>query len=489
MRQLPLRDRLVGLDREQLQALLLTLAERDPGLTDLIEGDIALLAALPSAAATAQTAPRASIDVKAIRREIRAIHRGQGGSLDALLKQAETFLVAGDHANALALLETLTDENVAEESFESWEGREDWEEEPTSFFDELGPIWAEALLSGALTKAERAAWAAKLEAWRENAAQYGYEEGFDLAIAAAQQGWDDPALTRILQGQSDGQLSHAGEARTWDEDQEDLTEIRLAILDRQGRFDEYLNLAAAADRIAAYTTMLVRLDRVREAVDYGLEHLTTPGEALTLARALQERGDAQSAMRIAEHGMTLSGLRGALAPWLRDLAAARGDTRQAAAAAVVTFEEAPSLSNYLRVREVDEEGFPARRAALLDHLRALPPTYYPEAPVDIFLHEGLIEDAIAAVDQGATHTLVERVADAAVPSHPDWVIKTARGQAERLMDGGKSQYYDAAARWLARVRDAYRAAGREQEWQAYRQELLAQHGRKRKLVPLLQALR
>jgi uncharacterized Zn finger protein len=57
------------------------------------------------------------------------------------------------------------------------------------------------------------------------------------------------------------------------------------------------------------------------------------------------------------------------------------------------------------------------------------------------------------------------------------------------MDGGKSKYYHAAARWLTRARDVYRATDREQEWQTYLQELLARHGRKRSLVPLLQALR
>jgi uncharacterized Zn finger protein len=71
---------------------------------------------------------------------------------------------------------------------------------------------------------------------------------------------------------------------------------------------------------------------------------------------------------------------------------------------------------------------------LLQHLRTLPPAYYPEGTVDVFLHEGLIDDAIAAGDHGATHTLVERVVDAAVQSHPEWVIKTARGQAEPLME-------------------------------------------------------
>ena len=106
----------------------------------------------------------------------------------------------------------------------------------------------------------------------------------------------------------------------------------------------------------------------------------------------------------------------------------------------------------------------------------------------IFLHEGLITDAIAAVDQGATHTLVEQVVDAATASHPDWAIATSRKQAEGIMDEGKAQYYGAAARWLAKARAAYHAAGHVAEWQAYLADLLERHHRKYKLVPLLKAL-
>jgi len=80
------------------------------------------------------------------------------------------------------------------------------------------------------------------------------------------------------------------------------------------------------------------------------------------------------------------------------------------------------------------------------------------------------------------------VADAAIATRPDWVIAASRKQAEDIMNGGKAQYYGAAARWLARARDAYRAANREPEWRAYRAELLVQHARKYKLVPLLKAL-
>jgi uncharacterized Zn finger protein len=147
------------------------------------------------------------------------------------------------------------------------------------------------------------------------------------------------------------------------------------------------------------------------------------------------------------------------------------------------------LPVYLQVQELDNEGWPARRAELLEHLRMMPRTYYPDGSVAIFLHEGLIDDAIIAVDHGATHTLVEKVVDAAMSTHPEWVIKTARGQAEPFMDKGKAHYYGVVARWLARARDAYRAAGREAEWLAYHQDLMARHSRKYTLVPLLQQLR
>ena len=479
---------LAGLDRDQLQALLLKLVEREPYLGNLLERDVALLTPTPISSPAASP-PRASLDTKAIRRQVRAIHNGRGGSLVALLEQVDAFLDAGDGRTALAALEALTDESVDDESFQSWEGNDHWEDEPSEFFRELGPLWANALLSTDLTEQERTTWAGALETWQESAGQYGYETAFDVAIEAARQGWDDPALRRVLQGQSSEPISPPRESAAWRGEEGDLTAVRLALLERQGRTEEYLRLAAAEIRIAAYTTMLVRLQRAQEAVVYGLAHLATPDDALTLAQALRDRDEVDSARRIAAHGMTLPEPKGALAPWFRDLSLEVGDTRQALAAAVVTFKEEPSLPLYLSIQELDSEGWPARRDELLAYLRRLPWTYFSDGPVDIFLHEGLIDDAIAAIDQGATHTVVERVVEAAIPTHPDWAIKTARGQAEPFMDQGKSQYYGAAARWLALARDAYRIAGREAEWQAYHQELLAAHGRKYRLVPLLQQLR
>jgi len=502
----PLADLLTGLDRAALQDLLLGLAARDPDIADAIEARIPLLstpsgdAPAAPAGATAGPAPKprprprhTPVDPKAIRRQVRGAlsdarsydyddYDGGSGIEDAtsdIVDQVWTYLAAGDAANALVVLEVLTEEYIE---------RLDYIEESYDLFEDLGAAWAEALLSVDLTLAERRDWTKKLAAWRGDADQYSAGDGLVVAQEALKQGWEYPPLRRVLEGE----ITEAG---AWEEGEEPsdyadaLATARLNVLERQGRLQEYLYLAEAEGQTARYTTMLARLDRVEEAVDYGLKHLVTPEETLALAQALRERGDMEDALRIAERGLSLEGQgsKAALAVWLRDFAAGLGRTAEALAAALVAFGEELSLTSYLRAQEIAADAWPERRPALLDRLRGVR-SYYPQGPVEIFLHEGLIADAIAAVDAGATHTMVEQVADAAITSHPDWVIKASRAQAEAIMDAGKAQYYHAAAQWLARARKAYKVAGREADWWAYRAELLTKHARKYKLAPLIKAL-
>jgi uncharacterized Zn finger protein len=116
--------------------------------------------------------------------------------------------------------------------------------------------------------------------------------------------------------------------------------------------------------------------------------------------------------------------------------------------------------------------------------------FFPLGPIQIFLHEGLIDDAIALVDRDtyASAHLIEPVADAAIHSHPDWVIAASRRQAEPIMDRGKADKYGVAIQWLTKAREAHRAAGRQDDWNAYLDSLLTEHGRKYKLVPMLKTL-
>ena len=75
--------------------------------------------------------------------------------------------------------------------------------------------------------------------------------------------------------------------------------------------------------------------------------------------------------------------------------------------------------------------------------------------------------------------------DAVVEHRPDWVIKAACHQAERIIDAGKAKYYRHAVDWLEQARRAYRAAGREADWQEYLGETRARHSRQYKLVGML----
>ncbi|UCC64257.1 MAG: hypothetical protein JSV36_04165 [Anaerolineae bacterium] len=264
----------------------------------------------------------------------------------------------------------------------------------------------------------------------------------------------------------------------------ELALARFRVLEREGRYQEYLYLAEAEGQMGPYVTMLARLGRVGEAVEEGLKYLSTADEILALAKELRERDELSAALRVAEHGLVLGGARGALATWLCDLASGVGEIGLALGAARVAFQADPSLSAYLRVQELAGDRWLELREDLLTHLRR-DRSFYSGAQVDVFLHEGLLDDAIAAVERGAGYADLERVMDAVVEYRPDWVIRAARRQAERIIEAGRAKYYHHAVDWLARARAAYQAAGREAEWQAHLGEIRTRHGRKYKLMGML----
>lgn len=108
------------------------------------------------------------------------------------------------------------------------------------------------------------------------------------------------------------------------------------------------------------------------------------------------------------------------------------------------------------------------------------------AKVDIFLHEGLIDDAIKIVNELNYYhdDLVHQVMDAAISHNPDWVISNARRRAELIIDAAKAEYYDDAVQWLKKARAAYLESGRKTDWDSYKAKLMQEHGRKRKLMGL-----
>jgi uncharacterized Zn finger protein len=493
-----LEEQLVDLDNEQLQALLLNLANRVPGLIDDIETQLALIQPAPTIPQAEQTTPSPArhtpVDPQPIRRRVRSIFNaldyghpseaywqvsGVVNEIHQFLHQAKTFVEGGDGQNALTILEAITDEYV-----EGWTILDDSDGDASAFFDDLGPIWTEAILTADLTATERKQWIKKLKEWQDEISDYGVEEVFEAAQAAAKHGWDYPPLQRVLQGEITDKGAWLGEA-PWYAD--DLSIARLNVLERQGRYQEYLYLAEAEGQMGLYLTMLARVGRIQEAVDEGLQYLTTTDEALMLASALRDRGNLEEALRIAEHGLTLEGSKEVLASWISDLASGMGKNDSALQAIRIAFNEAPSLATYLRVQELAGEGWTEIRSELLTHLRRTT-FYFPQAKVDIFLHEGLLDDAIAAVQGTPDYDLIEQVVDATIEHRPDWVIKAARQQAEQIMNAGRADIYHHALHWLEKAREAYRIASREDEWREYLQEVRTIHKKKYKLMGLLKTL-
>lgn len=491
-----LESLLAGLNRDQLQSLLLKLAEQEPSLISTIQQQTTLLQISLSQPTAPPPKPAIVVDTKAIRRQVRSSIRSLDrmrsseaywyvgtvvNEIGQLVEQAWALIKADDGQQALTVLEAITEEYMSE-----WENLDDSNGEASGFFSELGTAWTEAILSADLTRAQRKQWADRFATWQAELDDYGVDEAFDAPQTAALDGWDYPPLKRALQGIITEQGTWKGEPPNY---ADDLTSARLHVLERRGRFQEYLYLAKAEGHTEEYVTMLVRLGRIEEAISYGQQYLATPDEALALAKALYGHGEREQSLQIAEHGLRLEGRKALLAKWLRDQAWLMGEKTRALPAAEVAFRDEINLENYQRVAEIAGERWPERKTVLLDYTRQKISSY-PKGHIDVFLHEELIEDAIAALDPYASHTLVEQVADAALQSqsHLEWVIDACRKQAEYIMDRGKADLYSSAVNWLAKARKAYLMLEHNEEWHTYLNGLLSQHGRKYKLVPMLKTL-
>ena len=495
----PVADLLAGLDREALADLLSGLLEAHPHLADWVEGRVAVAkqapGETPSEAESRPRQRRAPLDPAPFRRQAHAVLSSLGGmrsseaywhtggmigQLQDVIQQAQPFLKAGDGRNALVILDA-----VAEVYVDRWMEFDDSDGYLGELFADLGPAFAEALLSADLSAQERTFWADKLTAWQEEIGDYGIDDGFDAAIAAAVQGWDHPPLQRALQG-------HVTERGAWEDKApwyaDSLAVARLNVLERQGRTDEYLHLAEAEGQTTLYVTMLVKLERGQEAVAYGLKYLTTTDQALALAQVLRERDLHQEALHIATHGLTLHGDAHTLARWLRDYAAGAGQAGLALQAARAAFTSSPSLADYQAAQPLAGADWPQVKAELLKRLSNASAL----TQVDVYLHEGMVDEAVKAVskrDVYVGYDTLERVVDAAYESHPDWVIRRCQAQAEGIMDAGKSKYYHHAVNWLGKARRAYLAAGRDEQWSAYLEGLIVKHKRKYSLRPQLEAMR
>ncbi|MEO0376406.1 MAG: SWIM zinc finger family protein [Cyanobacteria bacterium P01_A01_bin.17] len=492
----PLSQLLEQLSLFQAKELIQSLVSDTPALLESVDFYVSTLA--QTSEATSQKASpkrRTKVDPAPYQRRVREIFReavsgweyGQDDDniaydMSDLMQEAIAFAQQGDSDSALLLLKAITEASV-----QYWYIVEDFVGmSPDEFDIDFDTAWAEVLLSTELSEDEVLAWQEEIEVWQDSLGS------FAMALEALRQGWDYPPLLRVFRGEITEKGAWSGEAPDW---ADDFSQIRLSILDRQERYEDYLHLAEAEGQTQAYLTMLGRLGRVDQAMTAAQEQITTLQQAKALAETLRSQERFQEALQIAIQGLRLEDdsnryLIAEFALWTRSLAEGLGDLAAALKASLAGFKAKPSLKEYQKIQALSGGDWPDVRAQLLDQLRKMDLWHEADAQIDILLHENLVDDAVKKVSRsrlgGYKDGLTLRVMDAAISSHSQWIIDSAVPRAETIMDEGRSKDYGIAIKWLKRAKAAYSVLGLEDDWLRYRRQLVDAHGRKRKLMSLFE---
>ena len=275
---------------------------------------------------------------------------------------AERLLAAGDAAAATDVITAM---------IEAWgggiAGLDEWivENNEDMFSEtalELGVLLAEALLSQDFSPDQRAQWLARVEDWGEDLIN------LDVVETALDQWWDYPPLVAAMQG-------NITEQGAWGEDEapdfaDELTLVRLRILERQGRTQAYIHLAEAEGQTSLYVNMLARSGQVAQAVAEARQWTGSPTAILSLARVLVEQGERAAALDVAGHGldMTGEGSKTELARWTVTLAQGADDPVLALRAAQTAFTSSFELADYQVAERLAGADWPAVKAGLLEQM-------------------------------------------------------------------------------------------------------------------------
>lgn len=498
----PIATLLADLTAEQLRQILLAVAEMGPEFADAVEREAAWLPNRAITSAAAAAASSATVDVAAVRREMRKDFRlaGKGDPLEhgyydeyaamevdpdeilgPHLEKIQELLDGGDVATAVALISTIIDayiDGLTELDEWVYEYNQDVLYEAAQT---LGAALAEVLLSLELTPQEEAEWLEQIEEWAEGLGD------LEIAETAVQHGWSYPPLIAAMQGHITEKGAWADEAPDYFEE---LARARLRILARQGRAQEYIHLAEAEGQLALAVNMMAQSGDVGQVVAKAQAYLYNPKDVLGLVHILAARGEIEAALTVAEHGLSLEHTTGKveLARWLREQATAVGNQPLALKAAQAVFAGSYELADYTAVQRIAGGDWPTIQPHLLTTLAK---SGNVSRKIAIYLHEKMLTQAMQVMDKDGFWLELElrQVVEATRGQYPDWGIQKYQRRAEAIMDAGKAGEYKTAVAWLSDARAIYQQHNGLPEWQRYLDAVLATHQRKYKLVPLLQAIR
>jgi uncharacterized Zn finger protein len=470
-----INDLLGQLDKDALVHLITKMVDKNPDLYSWLQTAIPAVSA-KSHPTQQRNKRKTEVSKTAYKRQIQSIlHSMQGyrmseaywmmggmvDQLDHVRDRAYDFLEADDAQGALIILTTLLTEVSG--SFEQFD---DSDGELGGFFSELALPLVEAILSANLSKTERHNLFNKLEPVVEELGAYGIDD-LDVILAALNLGWSEEVLD---------------EQEDYDFEESILTEAKLNILERQNRVEEYLKLCLEVGEYRRYILKQIEVGEFEKAKEVAWITITQASDALVIAKSLRDAGHLSDALHLAEKGLDLDGRKHELGVWLGPIEETQGQIDKAIKAYQAAFTSLPSLTLYGTLNKLSGRNWGDLKPVLMQVLQASP---HMDVLVDVYLSEEEWDKAISIANKAGewNYSLVEKVADAVIPFRPDWVIQASRNQAEGLIAKTQSKYYVIAARWLTKMKQAYLASGRKEEWLSYLEGLKSTYARR----PALQA--
>jgi uncharacterized Zn finger protein len=477
-------DLLAGMEKESLVALLSRLVERNPDLYDEIEMAIPMVIVGEAKSSSAKGKRKTQVSEEAFRKQVRRIFKQSRydyyddwnepaylDDLEEILETAKKFLEAGDAEGALIILRVLL-----EETLEDYEGEMDYNGDVAGYIQDLGMPMAEAILSVEMDAKSHKAMQQSIGEMLDDLDETIESSDLEVVLVALEYGWDelpDPDSQWDEYVEEDWMLF------------DELQRARLNVLKRQGREEEYLQLAQKAD-LHRYVLELLELGRVDEAIKAGKE-LRYDSEFLSIAKKLREAGRLDESIALAEHGLKLKGnYADEIGTWLAPLEESQGRNEMALSAYRAAYDAHPEIELYRNIKRLAGSNWENLRPALLKKAREL---YFSEILVDIHLEENEWDDAIKIAEKDfGSFRLLEKAADAVIPYRPDWVIRVAIKQAEGLIERTQSNLYPTAAKWLERAKKAYRHKGQIAAWKAYIDNLRVVYARRPSLQKAIEKL-
>ena len=420
-----------------------------------------------------------------------------------VIAELKPFLERAAYRDALALTCALVNTFISEVNSSEMNEHDNIGFSDEGIFDEFDKCLTEAVLGSMPGDNERKRLLYEVFAWNDQISNEWTSPSLSMAAHALAEGFEtrDEETKELL-----AELARLEPGNAY-------SEIRLRVLRETGRSDEALAFAKTTGQGAGYLGVLLEQGKLGQVMREYREHIKNEQDALSVAQGLAG-AHPEAALEVAQHGLAQStaqhrsvqedrlrelGLeflstnhgqndRLALASFTKDLASRLDNYEATLEASLSEFDLSASLPRYDALHKLVGADWPRVQTKLLEGLRQADyPNRY--AAADIFLRENLAEDAVRVASRfSSDDTLLQKVMSAVMDTHAPWVVTTARGKAEPIMDGGRSNHYDSAAHWLGYAKTAYGASGREAEWQAYIAALRGKHKRKYRLMEALGGL-